>query len=191
LRDFAKPFISFCADIISKLAGLESGSLDDITKFFSDMDLPVDDMVQQFSGVHQAVKGSVSYFGAEHLMLLSCRGVNSGVLRVTSEQDQSMLQGIVKGAVSDCGDEHLMLSACRGVNTLFAILLKKIISGGRIIYRFCERSDLAFSILMCPYFGGYYSVPLKVKKLLQGLVPEIVPFPMIYNSYICFNYFTH
>jgi len=37
---------------------------------------------------------------------------------------------------------------------------------------FCERSDLAISILGCPYFGGYYSVLLKdFKKLFTGLGP--------------------
>jgi hypothetical protein len=32
----------------------------------------------------------------------------------------------------------------------------------RVIDRFCERSDWAFSILGCPYFVGYYSGLLKV-----------------------------
>jgi hypothetical protein len=39
----------------------------------------------------------------------------------------------------------------------------------RIIDHFCERSDLAFSILGCPYFGGYYLELLKVfLKLFTG-----------------------
>jgi hypothetical protein len=47
---------------------------------------------------------------------------------------------------------------------------EKIICQCRIIDRFCERSDLAFFILGCPYFGGYYSVLLKVfKTLFTGL----------------------
>jgi hypothetical protein len=34
-----------------------------------------------------------------------------------------------------------------------------------VIVRFCEWSDLSFLILGCPYFGGYYSVLLKVLNI--------------------------
>jgi hypothetical protein len=50
------------------------------------------------------------------------------------------------------------------------ILLEKMFCRCRIIDPFCERSDLAFSIFGCPYFGGYYSELLKdFKNLLTGL----------------------
>jgi hypothetical protein len=42
------------------------------------------------------------------------------------------------------------------------ILLEKDFPDAELFDHFCERSDLAFSILGCPYFGGYYSELLKV-----------------------------
>jgi hypothetical protein len=48
------------------------------------------------------------------------------------------------------------------------LLEKKILC--RIIDHFYKRSDLAISILGCPFFGGYYSGLLKVvEKLFTGL----------------------
>jgi hypothetical protein len=54
---------------------------------------------------------------------------------------------------------------------------EKLICRCRIIDRFCERFDLAFSILGYPYFEGNYSVLLKVrKKTFTGFGTCVVAF---------------
>jgi hypothetical protein len=60
-----------------------------------------------------------------------------------------------------------LVSFCREMNALSSgyNTFEKMFCRWRIIDRFCEWSDLSFSILGCPYFGGYYSVLLKVLKI--------------------------